>query len=87
MPNFGWDLPPGCTNADIDRQAGWLGGNLWLGDDRETYFECDHYTDGDNDVRCGFVGKVVGTIADGDEGTLWIEVTCPSCGETATVQD
>ena len=19
---FGWDLPPGCTNADIDRAAG-----------------------------------------------------------------
>lgn len=19
---FGWDLPPGCTNADIERQAG-----------------------------------------------------------------
>lgn len=21
---FGWDLPPGCTNADIDRAAGYF---------------------------------------------------------------
>lgn len=21
-PNFGWDLPPGCTHADIDRAMG-----------------------------------------------------------------